>query len=196
MDVSSISAIIKLTDTRGNETTVTIDSNNYRPYFNRDLGIFDIQFEGLQPNEDYTVDVRFKDNNYLLKNTTTIFKTGYGRMGQFEYLQFLIDRQISQGIYELNLTRNINYDLEKDEGQMHINTTFTLNLNGFIINARGQCRIFNITADNVVLKGITFMNGDVFGPNATADKNGGAIFWIGQNGTVKNSYFINNTANL
>lgn len=194
VDVSSISAIIKLTDTRGNETTITIDSNNYRPYFNRDLGIFDIQFEGLQPNEDYTVDVRFNDNNYLLKNTTAIFKTGFGRMGQFEYLQFLIDRQISQGIYELNLTRNINYDLEKDEGQMHINTTFTLNLNGFIINARGQCRIFNITADNVVLKGITFMNGDVFGPNATADKNGGALFWCGQNGTIEDCEFVNNNA--
>ena len=194
VDVSSISAIIKLTDTRGNETTVTVDSNNYRPYFNRDLGIFDIQFEGLQPNEDYTVDVRFNDNNYLLKNTTAIFKTGFGRMGQFEYLQFLIDRQISQGIYELNLTRNINYDLEKDEGQMHINTTFTLNLNGFIINARGQCRIFNITADNVVLKGITFMNGDVFGPNATADKNGGALFWCGQNGTIEDCEFVNNNA--
>jgi predicted outer membrane repeat protein len=38
------------------------------------------------------------------------------------------------------------------------------------------------------------MNGDVFGPNATADKNGGALFWCGKNGTIEDCNFINNKA--
>ncbi|WP_458405127.1 hypothetical protein [Methanobrevibacter sp.] len=56
------------------------------------------------------------------------------------------------------------------------------------LDARKVSRIMYLTASNVVIKGIKFINAK------SESKNGGAIFWDGENGTLCNSYFFNNTA--
>lgn len=58
------------------------------------------------------------------------------------------------------------------------------------LNAYRLVNIMKVTADNVVIKGVKFING-----NASGDNNrGGAIQWSGNDGIVSNSCFINNYA--
>ena len=66
-----------------------------------------------------------------------------------------------------------------------ISKSITINGNGYAIDAQHKSRIFNVTANNVVLNDITFING-----NATS---GGAIFNSG-NLTVKDCIFTQNSA--
>ena len=74
-----------------------------------------------------------------------------------------------------------------------INRPVTIKGNGNTIDAKKQARIFNIQSNNVILKNITFANGQTQG--ATLDGQGGAIFWQGSEGEVSHCTFINNTAN-
>ena len=67
-----------------------------------------------------------------------------------------------------------------------ISKSITINGNGYTIDAQHKSRIFNITANNVILNDIKFING-----NASY---GGAIFTEGDNLTISESIFINNTA--
>ena len=58
------------------------------------------------------------------------------------------------------------------------------------LNADNCVNIMRVTAANVVIKGIKFING-----NASVDNDrGGAILWLGENGVLNNSCFINNHA--
>ena len=67
----------------------------------------------------------------------------------------------------------------------------TVTLEGYnndaIIDLQNRGRAFYITANNVVIKGITFKNG-------LNTENGGAIKWNGNNGSLSNVKFINNSA--
>ena len=57
------------------------------------------------------------------------------------------------------------------------------------LDAGGANRILNIEANNIVIKGIKFING-----NTT--QSGGAINWRGANATLENSIFANNVAGI
>ena len=59
--------------------------------------------------------------------------------------------------------------------------------NDATLDGQGLSRIFNITGNKITLKNIQFING-------YTSENGGAINWDGENGTVENSTFTNNTA--
>ena len=92
-----------------------------------------------------------------------------------------------------NATEGATIELEKDyanDGVLSdgilISKSITINGNGYTIDAQHKSRIFNVTANNVVLNDIKFING-----NATL---GGAIFCEGDNVTIWNSTFINNAA--
>ena len=65
--------------------------------------------------------------------------------------------------------------------------SITVEGNGHVIDAANKSGIFFITADNVVLNNIVFIN-------ANNSNYGGAIFWIGHNGVINNSVFYNNYA--
>ena len=67
-----------------------------------------------------------------------------------------------------------------------ISKSITINGNGYTIDAQHKSRIFNVTANNVVLNDIKFING-----NATS---GGAIHNIGNNLNVTNCVFEKNSA--
>lgn len=68
-----------------------------------------------------------------------------------------------------------------------IDKQLTINGNGHTIDGNGIINIFQVTADNVVLNNITFIN-------VKSDKSGGAVIWSGNNGVLNNSVFQDNTA--
>lgn len=91
---------------------------------------------------------------------------------------------------ELNLTRDYMYSENDSQYQRGIDLDYkiTINGNGHIINGNGQARVFNIDANYVVLKNISFVN-----CSATFDSNdcsGGAIFFSGCNGRIENCTFM------
>ena len=153
----------------------------------------------------YNVTFGFQEDTYLYKEFNVEFETKDAR-GDFTILQGYIDAAIANGIYEYNLTRSFTYTLGFDEeghplddGQMYINHSFTLNGNGFTIDAQGICRIFNITADNVIFNNITFVNGKSDFTNSKGvfeGSFGGALYWDGANGQVNDCVFDNNSASL
>lgn len=74
-----------------------------------------------------------------------------------------------------------------------ISKSITIDGNGHTINANKVSRVFNITAANVILKNINFINGNALGRYDNIDVGGGAIHWYGANGQVLNCNFTNNT---
>ena len=89
------------------------------------------------------------------------------------------------------LTRDYIYEHVKDanytEGIVIDKADFTIDGQGHTIDGSGLARIFYITADNVTLKNINFING-----NASY---GGAIYWeSGSNSQIINCIFKNNVA--
>ncbi len=107
-------------------------------------------------------------------------------------------KDLSQKINDTpeNQTLTLADDYRYDEGDVHgilISKSITIDGAGHTIDANHSSRIFNITADNVVLKNINFVNGNALGKYFSSDVGGGAIYWTGANGNVFNCSFINNT---
>ena len=74
-----------------------------------------------------------------------------------------------------------------------ISKSITIDGKGHTINANKVARVFNITADNVVLMNINFINGNALGRYDRLDAGGGAIYWYGNHGTLLNCNFSNNS---
>lgn len=74
-----------------------------------------------------------------------------------------------------------------------ISKSITIDGAGHTLNGNKLSRIFNITADNVTIKNVNFINGNAIGQYFT-NKNigGGAIYWYGSNGFVENCNFTDN----
>ena len=86
----------------------------------------------------------------------------------------------------LNLSNNYEFYPEIDgPGGIKINKSIIINGNGFIINGKDSSRIFDISADNVVLENVSLINGN--------DINGSAIYAKGNNIAIMNSILLNNT---
>ena len=68
-----------------------------------------------------------------------------------------------------------------------ISKSLTIDGNGYTIDALSKGRIFQVTASNVILKNINFVNGN-------NSDGGGAVYWSGIYGTVDNCTFVNNSA--
>ena len=86
-----------------------------------------------------------------------------------------------------------NFKLTKDYINSNGNYTDGISVNiddlvidgqGHTIDANKKSRVFKINARNVVLKNISIVNGNF-------DNHGGGIYWLGENGTVDSSVFIN-----
>ncbi|WP_058738266.1 Ig-like domain-containing protein [Methanobrevibacter millerae] len=175
----------------------------YDTYFNRIYEKFIINIrENLTRNTKYDVSVGFEDSNYLYKEATTTFTTlDIWNMGDFKYLQSLIDDVPDGGV--LDLSRSFEFISKEDYGNkvtypddycMNITKSIIINGNGYSINALGYSRIFNITANNVILNDIVFINGNSSGKYRDSLDKGGAIFWAGQNGIINNSAIVYNYA--
>ena len=119
------------------------------------------------------------------------------------------------------LTLNNNYTFTSDDQHVNgitLNKAIVIDGAGHAIDGGNSARIFTISANNVVLKNIVFKNanstngaggGALYITNGASNvsvdnstfinnchsKNGGSIFWQGDNGTLTSSKFISNTAN-
>ena len=105
---------------------------------------------------------------------------------------------LSQKINETpeNQTLTLNEDYQYVDEDIHgilISKSITIDGAGHTINGSKSSRIFNITASNVVLKNINFVNGNALGNYFTSDVGGGAIYWSGDNGKIEKCNFTNNT---
>ena len=108
-------------------------------------------------------------------------------LGDFNRLQKYINDSSENST--LTLCCDYTFTIGSDENLVDgiiINKQLTINGNGHTINALKKARIFNVTADNVVLNNITFTN-------ATSSDYGGALYFSSL-GSVENCNFTGNTA--
>ena len=149
-------------------------------------------------------------------NEKATLKDGESSTGSFTNLDEDINGNTDE---EITLSRNYKYGAgDNFINGIKINRTLTINGNGATIDGSNIARIFNVTGTNVVIKNITFINGNATGNNydeyggaiifqnvaggsiinSTFINNsateGGAISWVDSNGSVENSIFINNSA--
>ena len=122
------------------------------------------------------------DENELIGQSENDEPISEGNGGTFAELQAYINAAGS------TLTLNKSYECEDgfDSEGILIDKTITIDGQGFKIDAQKKSRIFNITAENVVLKNIIFTNGKTTG-------NGGAVYFE-NSGTVTNCNFTGNSA--
>uniref|UniRef100_UPI0025FE6CA1 right-handed parallel beta-helix repeat-containing protein n=1 Tax=uncultured Methanobrevibacter sp. TaxID=253161 RepID=UPI0025FE6CA1 len=132
--------------------------------------------------------------------------------GDFDRLQDLIDDATSLVI---NLTRNYTYnEFDSITEGIIINIPVIINGNGFVIDAKGKSRVFNVQATDVIIENLTIKNAKFNGDggavyfaqsgmaincNFTDNKvtgdysQGGAVYFYGD-GNVTNCNFTDNTA--
>ncbi|WP_458405144.1 hypothetical protein, partial [Methanobrevibacter sp.] len=106
-----------------------------------------------------------EDEYYIGENDVDI------KWGDFEILRSFVIKADENGV--IDLKRNYTYTLGMDtitEGVI-IDKNVTIDGHGFTVDALFISRIFNIQADNVMLKNINFVHG-----NSTVYDYGGAIF--------------------
>ena len=108
-----------------------------------------------------------------------------GNGGTFTELQANITQSASGST--LTLTKNYEYDDGFATDGILIDKTLTIDGQGHKIDAQGKSRIFKITAENVILKNIHFING-----NTT--NQGGAVHFE-KSGTVTDCNFTDNMVN-
>ena len=131
--------------------------------------------------------------------------------GTFTELNALI--QNSNGTVDLD--RNYKYtsnDSSLNSGIV-INKALIINGNNFTIDSSNNARAFQVSASNVVISNLNFVNGYTYNKGGTlywsgsdgvvdnctfsdsyAYYEGGAIYWSGYKGLVNNSQFMDNTA--
>ena len=101
----------------------------------------------------------------------------------------MLSHQIENHENYLELTNDYAYsdiDEEFANGITISKNNFTIDGKGHTIDGAGIARIFNITANNIILKNINFING--------FSESGGAIICENSTFTIVNCNFINNTA--
>lgn len=94
-----------------------------------------------------------------------------------------------------NQTLTLDCDYEYQNGSIKgvvISKPITIDGAGHTLDGKKVSRMFNITANNVILKNIKFINGNALGSYEKI-YGGGAIYWSGANGLVENCSFTNNT---
>ncbi|MDL2270196.1 hypothetical protein LJC03_00145 [Methanobrevibacter sp. OttesenSCG-928-I08] len=107
--------------------------------------------------------------------------------GDFSTLEEKINNEQTN---EVNLEENYTYNKSTDNKFYHgvsiYRSNFTINGNGFTINANNESRIFKIRGENITIKNLNFINGNHY--------EGGAIYNKETNGlTIINCVFANNT---
>ena len=138
------------------------------------------------------------DNNNLTSDSGDILLEEYdeaisaenAEVHSFDELSDLINKTAENEI--LTLENDYTFVNGSYKGII-ISKSITIDGAGHTLDANRSSRIFNITADNVVLKNIKFINGNALGSYYTY-YGGGAIHWNGSNGYLDNCSFIDNSA--
>lgn len=121
-------------------------------------------------------------------NVTCINVT-FEDIGSFEDLALKINSTPEGGLLILDM--DYEYINGSNKGIL-ISKSISIDGNGHVLNANHLSRMFNVTADNVTLKNISFINGNAFGRYGGI-AGGGAIYWSGAGGIIECCNFTNNT---
>ena len=128
---------------------------------------------------NYTVKTVYSGDDKYASATVYSKLTVKGIM--FNHLQTIINDDTT-GVITLDR------DFYGNSTEIVISKTITINGNGHTLNANGLSRIFHITAGNVVINNLTFVN-------ASTESNGGAVYFDSvSTGIVRNCNFTNNSA--
>ena len=215
VNINLVKFVVNITDITTNETQqVIVDESNFYSHYNSVTHRLYVTFDqDLRVNDYYNITFGFKNAEYMYKENSTQAQVHGDIMGEFKYLQHLIDDAIDLGrrtgadFYELNLTRAFRfnpfyfgeYHSNMDDRCLNLTNLdkpFIIYGNGWTLDARGFSRVFNVTASNVTFINVQFANGNAsgqFGDNVSV---GGAIFWAGENGQLIDSLVYNSYANL
>ena len=198
--------VMKLINSTTHEEIRTIIINESNIDTHRRDGMIYASFDNLIKNETYNITVSFEDYNYLYKVNSTVAQAHGEIIGEFKLLQKLIDEAINRGDKELVLNRTFTFTpfYEGNHENMDdrcINLTnipyaFTIRGEGFVIDAAGYSRIFNITSSNVTIDNVILVGGNASGKYGDGIDMGGAIFWAGPNGIISNSIIEHNNATI
>ena len=107
----------------------------------------------------------------------------------FEDLSHIINNIPEGGL--LVLDKDYEYINGSNKGIL-INKSIIIDGNGHTLNGNHLSRMFNITAGNVTVRNINFINGNAFGRYGGI-AGGGVIYWYGPDGLVENCSFTNNS---
>ena len=130
-----------------------------------------------------------QDTLDIIDDGQAIESDNEGDNGTFTALQNRINGAAEDS--EITLENDYAYDEGFDILGITVDKSLTIDGKGHRIDGKGKSRIFNISAENVVLKNISFVNGNVNGRND--DESGGAVFAQG-NVCIFDCNFYNNTA--
>ena len=170
-----------ITVTMTTDGTVTVNINNQNIGLEITNGTGQITIPNLNVGE-YIVKASFEGNSdYESANATTTL-TVKSNMKTFEDITSLIGSAYAGDIINL-------------EGTYYgtgliitVNKELTISGDGeTILDAKNLSGILSISANNVKISNIRFINGKI-------NANGGAINWIGKNGMISNCTFINCSA--
>lgn len=144
----------------------------------------DVNDTMIAGEDDVAIELSPADTDDVISAGENEEITSEGNAGTFSELQSNISATASGST--LLLTKDYQCEKDFDSNGIIINQSITVDGNGYTLDAQGISRIFNVTADNVILKNINFING-----NTTMK--GGAVFFE-KSGTLSDCNFINNTA--
>ncbi|WP_298523742.1 right-handed parallel beta-helix repeat-containing protein [uncultured Methanobrevibacter sp.] len=110
-------------------------------------------------------------------------------IGTFDELAYEVSMTPEGGI--LVLDSDYEYVNGTNKGVV-ISKSITIDGAGHTLNGNHLSRMFNVTANNVTIRNVNFVNGNAFG-RYSGIAGGGAIYWNGTDGLLENCRFINNT---
>ena len=170
-----------ITVTMTTDGTVTVNINNQNIGLEITNGTGQITIPNLNVGE-YIVKASFEGNSdYESANATTTL-TVKSNMKTFEDITSLI------GSAYAGDTINLEGTYYGTGLIITVNKELTISGDGeTILDAKNLSGILSISANNVKISNIRFVNGKI-------NANGGAINWIGKNGTISNCTFINCSA--
>ncbi|MGN1362489.1 MAG: hypothetical protein ACI4VU_02045 [Methanobrevibacter sp.] len=174
----SINSIYAVNDISLNESSNIdeISQSNYTSNINS-IGVYN------DDNIDSSVKVSQLSNSDGTENDNSRVLSESNH-GTFTDLQNLINNASENAT--LILEKDYIYTPSVDHGYIFIRNPITIIGNNHILNANNRTDFFNVHADNVVLKDISFINGK-------GHYTDGAIYWTGKYGKLINCSFINNT---
>ncbi len=179
---------VKLTDENDSpisKADINIIANDNIVYTNVTDNKGEIEFKFINSSNLYKIKAVYNGNLTYYDNFTETVNVIISTGGNFKDLAFLID--ITDEDSTLNIIRNYTYDENVDsEFKMGIPITRNIKINGLnnTINGLNKSRIFNITADEVYIDNLNFINANSY----TA----AAIFFNGDSLYISNSNFENN----
>ena len=122
------------------------------------------------------------DTDYNPSNSTGTVK--FIRPDSFTALQLLIDENTDGNlIFNNNFAFDSNTD---DVNGVNVNKSINIDGNGYAIDASGASSMFNVTGDDVNIRDVAIYN-------VAVSDNGSVIIWSGDDGSINNVTFANNS---